>query len=88
MRLIVSRSELSAAFAEQIKSCEQISFATAWASTSFDGYKALKRHEDKIATAVVGTHFFQTDPKFIEHFASHSQVRFIPATDGVFCGFR
>ncbi|MCW1985387.1 UNVERIFIED_ORG: HKD family nuclease [Sphingomonas sp. R1F5B] len=84
MRLIVSPSELSAVLIEQIESCEQVSFATAWASTSFDGYKALKRHEDKIATAVVGTHFYQTDPKFIEHFASHSQVRFIPATNGVF----
>jgi len=32
MRLIVSPSELSAAFAEQLKSCEKVSFATAWAS--------------------------------------------------------
>lgn len=84
MRLIVSPNELSATFAQQIESCEHVSFATAWASTSFDGYKELKRHEDKIETAVVGTHFYQTDPKFIEAFASHSKVRFIPATDGVF----
>lgn len=84
MRLIVSPRELSATFAEHLKSCKRISFATAWASTTFGGYKALKRHEDKISTAVVGTHFYQTDPKFIEHFALHEKVRFIPATDGVF----
>lgn len=84
MRFIATPKELSAAFSEQIISCERVSFASAWASISFDGYSVLKLHAEKISAAVVGTHFYQTDPKFIEHFASHEQVRFVPATDGVF----
>ena len=56
----------------------------AWASTEFDVYKLLLEHKSKIEQMVVGTHFYQTHPSFIDSFRDHPNVKFILNPDGVF----
>ena len=43
----------------------------------FKAFKLLEKHAEKIETMVVGTHFYQTDPKFIETFLTHPTTRFV-----------
>ena len=84
MQLIASPATLRNVFLAHLEACERVSFAVAWASTGFDQYEALRTAQDKIDTAIIGTHFYQTDPAFIEAFATHSNVRFVRETSGVF----
>lgn len=67
-----------------IRKCKRTRWAVAWASLGFNLYEALKLHEQKIDQLVVGVHFYQTHPDFIESFLKHPRVRFKMATDGVF----
>jgi HKD family nuclease len=62
-------------------SCE---IAVAWASKGFEGFDLLLQHRSKIGRMIVGTHFYQTDPEFIQNFITDEKVRFVMQTDGVF----
>ena len=84
MQIITSPAVLGKIFRAQLASCEEISFAVAWASAGFDAYDALTKARRKIKKAVIGTHFYQTDPGFIRAFAKHPGVRFVRETGGVF----
>jgi hypothetical protein len=66
----------------QSSSCEA---AVAWASTGFEAFDLLVKHYEKIRRMVVGLHFHQTSPDFIEAFLTHDEkVRFVKNTEGVF----
>ncbi len=56
----------------------------AWASVGFSEYEALVDAEQKIGRVVIGTHFYQTHPEFIEKFSSDTRVRFVMDHSGVF----
>jgi hypothetical protein len=84
MRFLRSASEIQAAFVELVQHYKHISLAVAWASEGFDGYDCFLKHADRLRRAIIGIHFFQTDPDFIERFLSDDRVVFIPQPNGVF----
>lgn len=67
-----------------IKECNTMQLAVAWASANHEVFKTLIDNKDKISKLVVGTHFFQTDPIFLEHFLDNDKVRVIYETGEVF----
>ena len=84
MRLLTTSSSLERHFASLLAKHETLSFAVAWASYNFPGYDELVKHEHKIKQAIVGIHFYQTHPSFIEHFETDKRVRFAKDSSGVF----
>jgi hypothetical protein len=61
-----------------------VSFAVAWASHNFPGYDQLLKQELKIKSGIVGIHFYQTHPSFIEHFLNDKRIKFVKDSSGVF----
>ncbi|WP_175722292.1 phospholipase D family protein [Burkholderia ambifaria] len=84
MKLISTNAELAKQLKRLIGKYPHIAIATAWASADTDVFKALVRHEEKIAKAVIGTHFYQTHPDVLDQFVGSSRVKFILQPDGVF----
>lgn len=69
---------------DNLSSCEEFWFSSAWATHRFPFYDIFIKHRSKITRGVVGLHFYQTSPSFIEQFNPQKAVRFHKATDGVF----
>lgn len=67
-----------------INECKEIYFMTAWATEGSPAFKALHKNQHKIKKAVVGTHFYQTSPKFIREFLDNKQIKYFKQTNGVF----
>lgn len=67
-----------------IRECNSIQMAVAWATANHDVYKVLIENKEKINKFVIGTHFFQTDPNFLEAFLDDDKVRVIYETGEVF----
>jgi HKD family nuclease len=84
MELLTNPNKIERAFSRLINRYKHVSFAVAWASTGFPGYELLVRQETKIQKGIIGTHFYQTDPKFIDHFLSDERVLFVKQPNGVF----
>ena len=84
MQLITSSTKLSKIFRNLLSSCTKVHLAVAWASVGFSEYEALVEAEQKIGRVVIGTHFYQTHPEFIEKFSSDTRVRFVMDHSGVF----
>ena len=61
-----------------------ISFASAWASANSKAFKVLMKNKNKINKIVVGIHFYQTNPNFIEEFLNNDKVKFITNPSGIF----
>jgi HKD family nuclease len=59
-------------------------WASAWASSKLEFSNDLKKQRNKIRRIVVGTHFYQTSPDFIEMFIDEKNVRFVKQTDDLF----
>lgn len=58
-------------------------WAVAWATVGFDAYKTLKTHSRKAKRIVVGTHFYQTHPAFIEQFSRNKAFRYFYDTASI-----
>jgi hypothetical protein len=84
MKLITNQSALSAQFLRLIREYKTIRWATAWAGIGSEPFTALVRAQHKIRQMVVGAHFYQTNPDFIDRFRTNKRVRFITQPDGVF----
>ena len=84
MQLITSSTTLSRIFRKYLDSCTTVHFAVAWASVGFSEHDALVKAKRKIGRAVIGTHFYQTAPEFIENFCGDARVRFVMEHSGVF----
>ncbi|QDT30033.1 hypothetical protein Enr10x_53920 [Gimesia panareensis] len=84
MKLLTTANEINDTLYRLVKQCQSCQIAVAWASTGTKPFERLRDHQDKIERMVVGTHFYQTDPSFIEAFMQHANVRFVRTTDGVF----
>ena len=82
MKLISEPKELMSLFQKNLKWCERLSFASAWASPIVGLSEKLL--DAKIKQGVVGIHFYQTDPRFIERFIDDDRVKFIMQTSGTF----
>ncbi|MBI4567392.1 MAG: phospholipase D family protein [Planctomycetes bacterium] len=84
MRFLSTPTELSDAFRECIEFAVRIDGAVAWAGVGFEGYDLLWQHRHKIRRLLVGIHFFQTHPDFVEEFLNLDTVRFVLRSDGIF----
>jgi hypothetical protein len=84
MKLLTKPSDLEKEFGRLIRQYNQYYWATAWASARPALFDALVKRRDRIRRIVVGIHFYQTDPHFIETFLSNRKVRFIKQPQGTF----
>ena len=84
MKLISASVELSKQLKRLIKSYPYIAIATAWASAKTDVFDALVQNNDRIVHAIIGTHFYQTDPDVLDQFVGSTKVKFMLQPDGVF----
>jgi HKD family nuclease len=84
MKLIITNSDLRTNLSRLTKTYENISFAVAWASAGTEIFRELIAHRNRIHKAVIGTHFYQTDPDVLDAFAESNNFRFILQPRGVF----
>ncbi len=84
MKILTSPCQINKEITRLLTECSSCQIAVAWASTGFKFFDLLKKHKAKIERMIVGTHFYQTHPDFIEAFITHKNVHFIKATDEVF----
>ena len=84
MELLTATAQISEELLRLIEECSSCKVAVAWASIGFKAFDLLVKYRAKIERMIVGTHFYQTSPQFIEHFLNRPNVRFIMKTDGVF----
>lgn len=84
MKLISESKELKFLFQDNLKWCDSLYFATAWASPIKGLFEKLLEERKKIKLGVVGIHFYQTHPDFIKEFIDDKKVKFIMQTSGTF----
>lgn len=84
MKLITDSKDLTRTISQLMSKHKEMDWAVAWASTHNPIFKLLTESKNKIGKMVIGTHFYQTDPEFIEYWINDKRVRFVLATDGVF----
>lgn len=86
MRFISNSKELVETFKSLARQYSHYKWAVAWAGKEqgFDIASVLDKNISKMERMVVGLHFYQTDPDFIEHHMSYDSIRFIMKTDGIF----
>ena len=86
MKLITDQRVLSDTFASLCEKYDHFKWAVAWAGKEdrFNLASLLEKNIEKVDRLVVGLHFYQTDPDFIEHYMNWHSVRFIKQTEGVF----
>jgi hypothetical protein len=82
--VLTSANQLEGAFSQSLEKYNHVSFAVAWASYDFPGYKQLVGKRHKIARGIVGIHFYQTHPMFIRKFMKDERVTFIKQPAGTF----
>jgi HKD family nuclease len=84
MKLITKTTELVKEFRRLINEYDHFYWATAWASSGSKLFNDLLYNRDKIEKIVVGIHFYQTHPDFIEAFLNDKKIRFIQQPEGTF----
>jgi HKD family nuclease len=84
MKLIISPKNLKTTFQRLMNDYNEYHWSIAWASSSNPFFEDLKKYEDKIQQLVVGLHFYQTHPDFIEELMDNENVRFIEQVNGTF----
>ena len=84
MKLLTKSKELQKEFGRLIRQYHKFYWATAWASSSSVFFNDLKKNKGKIKKIVVGIHFYQTHPEFIEEFVDNTKVHFIQQPEGTF----
>lgn len=86
MLFITESSKMAKIFDGLCDKYSHIEIAGAWAGNPDDtaAAKALKKNEKKITKMVVGLHFYQTSPAFINRYKDNDKVRFMVDTKGVF----
>lgn len=84
MRILAIASEINQELIRLIEQCSTCQLAVAWASVGFPAFDLLVTNLHKIERMVVGTHFCQTHPQFIETFLNSENVRFVMNPNGVF----
>ncbi|MDR0307262.1 MAG: phospholipase D family protein [Chitinispirillales bacterium] len=84
MKLITTSIDLEKEFRRLTNQYDNFYWATAWASSGSKLFNDLLSHKGKIQKIVVGIHFYQTHPDFIEAFLNDKKVRFIQQPEGTF----
>lgn len=84
MKLLFSTLETEHEFIRLLRHYSAFKWATAWAGIDSSVFAELCRQEAKINQLVVGIHFYQTHPDFIEKFLSNKKVKYIKQPEGTF----
>lgn len=84
MKLITTAKELEKEFRRLTENYDHFYWSTAWASSGSKPYNDLLSNIRKIKKIVVGIHFYQTHPDFIEAFLNNKNVHFIQQPEGTF----
>ena len=84
MKLITTAKELEKEFRRLTQQYENFYWATAWAGVGSKHFENLLANKDKIKKIVVGIHFYQTHPDFIETFLEHKNIQFVNQPQGTF----
>jgi HKD family nuclease len=84
MKLITTAKELEKEFRRLTEQYDHFYWSTAWASSGSKPFNDLLTNKGKIQKIVVGIHFYQTHPDFIEVFLNDKKVRFIQQPEGTF----
>lgn len=84
VKLISTNAALKSNLLRLISDYDHISFGTAWASAGTDVFAELVKAKSKIASGVIGTHFYQTHPDVLDEFVESDHVRFVLQPQGVF----
>ena len=83
MKFLSTPDGLQAEFRRLSRSYRHFDWAVAWASAGHTAFDSLDKFRAKIRRIVVGTHFHQTSPDFIDAFAGVTEVRFRLDQDGL-----
>ena len=84
MKIITVPKNIHNTLIKLMDTYENYYIATAWASYHTDASLKLFKKKKNIVKMVVGIHFYQTDPDFIDKFSKKCNVRFILNPNGVF----
>jgi HKD family nuclease len=84
VKIITDASEINKTLVQLIKKYKYYYIATAWASLGSKASEELLKNTIKIKKMIVGTHFYQTHPDFMENFIDSKKVRFILKPDGIY----
>ena len=84
MEVITKASKIDETLVNLMKRYNEYYIATAWASLGSKASNELLKNVDRIKQMIVGTHFYQTHPAFIEKFVDSDQVKFILKTNGIY----
>lgn len=83
MKFLSTQSELVQEFRRLCKRYNEYYWATAWASINSTPFDDLLLYSAKIKKIIVGIHFYQTHPDFIETFL-RNDIRYVLQPEGTF----
>ncbi len=84
MKLIINPTQLVKEFERLTKQYNSFYWATAWAGVGSKHFDNLLANKEKIKKVVVGIHFYQTHPDFIETFMGNKNIQFVNQPQGTF----
>ncbi|MCZ8157056.1 MAG: phospholipase D-like domain-containing protein [Leptospira sp.] len=84
MKLIKDSKTLVRNLNQLIDEYSEFHWMVAWAGEASPVIENLKKNRKKIKKIVVGIHFYQTHPNFIESFLGDKGVRYLMQPDGTF----
>lgn len=84
MKIIADSTRLEKEFLRLQDSYEKYYWLTAWASASSLAFQKLIENKHKIEKILVGIHFYQTHPDFIQTFIEEDNVKYIMQPEGTF----
>lgn len=84
MTYLNTSKEFQREFARLMKTYKNYYWMVAWGGDPFSVTEVLHRNSAKIKELVVGLHFYQTHPDFIERFIDNKCVKFVKNTSGIF----
>lgn len=79
MKILETSKLIEREFCKLFNRHKSLSMAVAWASVGFEAFDLVVSQKEKIVRAVIGTHFYQTHPKFIAQFVGDNKVKFMDA---------
>jgi len=84
MKLISDSKTLEKQFLRLLDKYSKYYWLTAWASSKSASFDKLVKNKQKIEKIIVGIHFYQTHPDFIETFLKSKNVKYIKQPEGTF----
>jgi hypothetical protein len=84
MELLTTPKELEKKFGEAMRRYHHFRWCVAWASSGFPLCDEVLSRRDQISQLVIGIHFYQTHPEFLEALKDHRGTRVILLPKGIF----